>query len=56
MVAMNSDFLSFFKFIDPEQLNWNVAVTSPWCAQEKPEETARSKGRPGNTLKSEPRF
>ena len=70
MVAMNSDFLSFFKFIDPEQLNWNVAmtsgsffkfidpeqlnwnvaVTSPWCAQEKPEETARSKGRPGNTL------
>ena len=28
MVAMNSDFLSFFKFIDPEQLSWNVAVTS----------------------------
>lgn len=50
MVAMNSDFLSFFKFIDPEQLSWNVAVMSQWCAQEKPEETARSKGRPGNTL------
>ena len=50
MVAINSDFLSFFKFIDPEQLNRNVAVMSLWCAQEKPEETARSKGRPGNPL------
>ncbi|KAI4581439.1 hypothetical protein MJG53_009882 [Ovis ammon polii x Ovis aries] len=34
----------------PKQLNRNVPVMSLWCAQEKPEETARSKGRPGNPL------
>lgn len=29
MVVMNFDFLQFFKFIDPEQLNLTVLVTSP---------------------------